>query len=179
MDRPLTGEPLPLDLLNTQWMEGGNSQDSLADLSTAAAWLAARGIEPAGEPARIVEHLRLARDAIRGALERPDEAAAYDAANAILASGHTRRRLDPDGEQAVVEVAEIEGRPAWLALTEFADLRAAAAGRIRRCEGHGCVLWFLDTTRSGSRRWCSMQSCGNRSKVRRHRARQGRDQSPS
>ncbi|MEW6230587.1 MAG: CGNR zinc finger domain-containing protein [Bacillota bacterium] len=28
-------------------------------------------------------------------------------------------------------------------------------------------LWFLDTTRNHSRRWCSMRDCGNRVKVRR------------
>jgi hypothetical protein len=34
---------------------------------------------------------------------------------------------------------------------------------------------YLDTTRSGTRRWCSMRRCGNRAKVRAHRARQLRE----
>jgi predicted RNA-binding Zn ribbon-like protein len=30
------------------------------------------------------------------------------------------------------------------------------------------VLWFYDTTRNGTRRWCSMAICGNRAKAHRH-----------
>src|SRR5260370_11932507 len=33
--------------------------------------------------------------------------------------------------------------------------------RIRQCEGETCALLFLDTSRSGDRRWCSMAVCGN------------------
>ncbi len=45
------------------------------------------------------------------------------------------------------------------------------ADRIRRCEADDCGLIFFDESRSNNRRWCSMQRCGNRSKVRAHRAR--------
>lgn len=37
--------------------------------------------------------------------------------------------------------------------------------RVKRCPGRGCGWLFLD--RSGRRRWCSMQTCGSRSKMRR------------
>lgn len=46
-----------------------------------------------------------------------------------------------------------------------------AGGRIRDCSADDCTLIYLDTSRAGSRRWCSMQRCGNRAKVRKHRAR--------
>jgi predicted RNA-binding Zn ribbon-like protein len=39
------------------------------------------------------------------------------------------------------------------------------ADRVRQCEGDGCAILFLDTSRSGDRRWCSMAACGNRRKV--------------
>jgi predicted RNA-binding Zn ribbon-like protein len=44
------------------------------------------------------------------------------------------------------------------------------ASRIRQCSGHGCALLFLDTSRSGKRRWCSMAGCGNKAKVAKFRA---------
>ena len=44
-------------------------------------------------------------------------------------------------------------------------------GRIRTCEGEGCALLFLDLSRSGGRRWCSMSGCGNRAKARAFRER--------
>ena len=40
--------------------------------------------------------------------------------------------------------------------------------RVRQCDGETCTWLFLDTSRNRSRRWCSMESCGNRAKARRH-----------
>lgn len=45
------------------------------------------------------------------------------------------------------------------------------AERLKRCEGSRCALVFVDTSRSGRRRWCSMERCGNRAKVAAHRRR--------
>jgi predicted RNA-binding Zn ribbon-like protein len=42
--------------------------------------------------------------------------------------------------------------------------------RVRRCPGSGCGWLFLD--RSGKRKWCSMETCGSRAKMRRLYARQ-------
>ena len=50
-------------------------------------------------------------------------------------------------------------------------LTGPAAVRIRECEAGDCQLVFLDTSRPGSRRWCSMERCGNRHKVRAIRSR--------
>ena len=38
--------------------------------------------------------------------------------------------------------------------------------RIRECAAHDCQLLFVDVSRPGRRRWCSMDRCGNRAKVR-------------
>ena len=35
---------------------------------------------------------------------------------------------------------------------------------VRECEGQGCTLLFLDRSRRQTRRWCSIASCGNRTK---------------
>ncbi|MGK9185310.1 CGNR zinc finger domain-containing protein [Priestia filamentosa] len=37
--------------------------------------------------------------------------------------------------------------------------------RIRKCEHQDCILYFVDTSKSGKRRWCSMELCGNRQKA--------------
>ncbi len=44
------------------------------------------------------------------------------------------------------------------------------ASRIRVCAAADCGLLLVDTSRPGRRRWCSMQRCGNRAKIREHRA---------
>jgi predicted RNA-binding Zn ribbon-like protein len=42
---------------------------------------------------------------------------------------------------------------------------------VKACEGHGCMLLFVDRTRGHARRWCSMSVCGNRAKQAAHRER--------
>jgi len=42
---------------------------------------------------------------------------------------------------------------------------------VKTCEGATCTLMFADRTRARSRRWCSMEICGNRAKQIAHRQR--------
>lgn len=49
-------------------------------------------------------------------------------------------------------------------------LTSGAMARARKCAHQPCDWIFLDQSRNGMRRWCRMEVCGNRSKVRRHRA---------
>jgi predicted RNA-binding Zn ribbon-like protein len=60
--------------------------------------------------------------------------------------------------------------PLWPVVTSAVELLAAGArGRLKQCpEPDGCGWLFLDTSKSGTRRWCSMRTCGNVSKARRH-----------
>ena len=48
--------------------------------------------------------------------------------------------------------------------------------RIRQCEA--CVLHFFDTSKKGSRRWCSMNICGNKLKVAAYQRRKRDSSSP-
>ena len=62
----------------------------------------------------------------------------------------------------------------WQVARSSAELLTSdQLSRVRVCEDdRGCGYLFIDTTRNHSRRWCSMESCGNRAKARRHYARQ-------
>lgn len=48
----------------------------------------------------------------------------------------------------------------------------AERARIRVCSSETCSARFYDRSPAARRRWCSMQTCGNAAKARRHRARQ-------
>ena len=48
---------------------------------------------------------------------------------------------------------------------------SSLAGRVRECGAPDCSSVFLDRSRAGRRRWCSMAACGNRSKVAAYRRR--------
>ena len=54
-------------------------------------------------------------------------------------------------------------------------LSGSFSGRIRECASGDCPLVFVDTSRPGARRWCSMERCGNRHKLRALRARRATD----
>lgn len=47
--------------------------------------------------------------------------------------------------------------------------------RIRECASDNCPLVFVDSSRPGARRWCAMERCGNRHKLRALRARRATD----
>jgi predicted RNA-binding Zn ribbon-like protein len=55
---------------------------------------------------------------------------------------------------------------------EMIDLLSGPlSGRIRECATDNCPLIFVDSSRPGARRWCAMERCGNRHKLRALRAR--------
>ncbi|HEY4003778.1 MAG TPA: CGNR zinc finger domain-containing protein [Pseudonocardia sp.] len=176
--RPLSGEPLGLDLLNTQWMEQGAPVDLLTDLAGTQQWLteaAATGTrlvepgEPVTEPVRLA--LRTARDAIRVHLHDPASESACAALNEVLAWGHSWPTVAPDGPAEASAWDAPQHRAGWLAAVNYVALLREDASRIRHCAHPDCVLYFYDTSPKRSRRWCSMAACGNRAKAARHYAR--------
>lgn len=90
----------------------------------------------------------------------------FSGAARALATGS----IEPHGVQAEFAMREwrdpaaITGFLAALAVEAFFTLPRE---RLRSCPR--CGWLFLDTSRGGKRRWCSMRTCGNREKVSRHR----------
>jgi predicted RNA-binding Zn ribbon-like protein len=163
--RPLVGEPLPLDLLGTVWMENGSRRDMFDTPGALREWLADRDF-PADVPeADLREHLTEARESIRAFLEKRDGSEAR--LNAVLAKGARRLQLVDGSPRTLDSVDDPAALPGWTCAAAFLDLLERKPDRIRKCANPECVLWYLDTTRNGSRRWHSMETCGNRAKAKR------------
>jgi predicted RNA-binding Zn ribbon-like protein len=64
----------------------------------------------------------------------------------------------------------------WPIAREAANLLTSKdIKRMGECaDDRGCGYLFFDTSRNHSRRWCSMESCGNRAKAQRHYQRKSR-----
>lgn len=170
--RPLVGEPLPLDLLNTARSVEGRPVDLLDDVAGLRAWLAVNGLSaPATDTVR--DNLVEARHAIRAVAATPRARASRHRLNEVLGRGGLSLRLLAGGRvQAEVTTDDPLWHPGVLAAYGMIDLLERAPDRIRSCDHPDCDLWFLDTSRNGTRRWCSMERCGNRAKAKRHYDRQ-------
>jgi predicted RNA-binding Zn ribbon-like protein len=82
-------------------------------------------------------------------------------------------QAEPDGGY-VVAFDPVGGK--WIDRTErvlagsFGSiLRRSRPARLKRCADETCRRAFVDETRSRTRRWCDLGTCGNRARVRRHR----------
>jgi predicted RNA-binding Zn ribbon-like protein len=111
---------------------------------------------------------RLARRASRGEGLSPE---AVDVVNLFAATPDIPPVLAGGGRQAGRSNARPHQALGSIARDAVRLFGPEAGGRIRECSADDCRLVYLDTSRSGNRRWCSMQRCGNRAKVRAHRAR--------
>ncbi|MER6410770.1 CGNR zinc finger domain-containing protein [Streptomyces humidus] len=157
-----------MDLLNTRWTRGGAVRDLLLDTDGPAVWLAANGLDGRfTADATTVRRLLEAREAIEAAVD----GTATEPLDAVLGHGRIRPTLTAEGPGERAEFADPAWGPAWLAARDCLTLLATKPDRIRGCAHEACALHFLDTSRNGGRRWCSMATCGNRAKASRHHAR--------
>jgi predicted RNA-binding Zn ribbon-like protein len=78
----------------------------------------------------------------------------------VIALQRKGQRLD---REVVVEPEEPDNIWALIALAAAELLSDVPLVRLRKCES--CIVHFLDTSKKGSRRWCSMNICGNKIKV--------------
>jgi predicted RNA-binding Zn ribbon-like protein len=146
--------------------------------------LAAHARARPARAARILAWVRSVREAIfaifsavaRKAVPSDHCVAALNEALAdVLPARHLRRRGRAWAWAWPVAQPPDLDRVIWPALVSAAELLTSEDRlRVRECAGEGCAWLFLDRSRSQTRRWCDMTVCGNRSKVRRHRARLSR-----
>jgi predicted RNA-binding Zn ribbon-like protein len=110
----------------------------------------------------------------RGEAPLPGTLSALDR---LLARGRWSHRLAFDGDQPrLLTTHAVDGPDALLAPIALAAAEIAAyvrPDRLRTCAAAECTKWFLDISKGGRRRWCSMATCGNRSKAARFRERRG------
>jgi predicted RNA-binding Zn ribbon-like protein len=169
------------DLCNTRPVIDGDEVELLTDLEALAAWTRRAGIASDvsldeiadGEAAATVRFVHRLRDALREVLEGGGrDADAVEALDAVVGEEGGRLRVtigasEPVGLAAPTPAAQLRLDVALAALDILHhDLRL-----VRRCANPVCVLLFLDLSKSGRRRWCSMSVCGNRAKVAAHYAR--------
>ncbi|NUS16506.1 MAG: hypothetical protein HOY69_34770 [Streptomyces sp.] len=91
--------------------------------------------------------------------------------NTIAAAGHARAALEHGRARwRLTETTAVSDALGVLAADAIRVLGGPDRARIKNCEGPGCAGLFLDTSRGANRRWCSMNTCGNKVKKSRSTA---------
>lgn len=174
-----------LDLVNTQRERWRRRVETLCTTGDLAGWLAAAGLmqaPPARVPRTVLDDARALREAIDGLVVaavagRPADAAAIALVDDWLVFAGTRPqlRLGPDGMPVLGERAAADSprRALGVVALDAATMVGTpeTRARIRICGAEDCSARFYDRSPAGRRRWCSMRTCGNVAKARRHRER--------
>ncbi|RWN66966.1 MAG: hypothetical protein EOR99_13320 [Mesorhizobium sp.] len=174
-----------LDLANAVFNRRVPEQDNelLKSARDIGNWLKASGLADArqaeavasitGEP--LIERVHAVREAsarVFGAIAagRPPAMEALSFLFSGAASGLAAGSILPTDarpELTLVEWRNPAAVTAFLAVLSVEAFFTLSRERLRSCPR--CGWLFLDTSRGGKRRWCSMRTCGNREKVSRHR----------
>ena len=198
----IVGGDAALDLVNTVGSRRGQAgADYLVSYDDLLVWAARQGVldnrdvatlgaaaqaDPAGAAAALLRAKQL-RECLWGIwTATQDGQGPADADLALLTrevlAAHQARTLGwSEGRCAWrwTEAAGLDAVTARVALAAAGLLAGDHLHRVRECEGRSCGWLFLDTTRNGTRRWCTAGECGSLARVTRFRAkRRTTDQSP-
>ena len=188
------GNDLALDFVNTRRLIGEVHVELLTDFEALLRWfktarqLAAPEVGQlnsnwgaSGRASHTLQAMREFREELRSQLLNWENGRSISSAFAaelnVLMSRHPMlNRIKKERDRPAVELWFEKDEPEQL----FAPLAYRTAmlfvhadpSSFRKCDN--CILHFLDTSKKGTRRWCSMQLCGNRFKVAAYAARHGR-----
>jgi predicted RNA-binding Zn ribbon-like protein len=174
-----------LDFLNTKPVLAGGPTELLPDVPALERWLiasnmvtspkgkaAVRGWRQSPEAATFLKQLIAFRERLREAVVRIENGSsptdAFLAEVNLLLLQYPRHTSLHKREGRVLRERLFEPRKPtdlWAPIVDAAAdlLTETESSRIRKCES--CVVHFFDTSKKGSRRWCSMNICGNKLKV--------------
>jgi predicted RNA-binding Zn ribbon-like protein len=164
-------------LVNTWNAETG--RDLLGTAPEASRWLIAAGLLPdrlaltGVQRAALVELREATRHVLSGHIERREDPEAAGRLTMALAPSRLTLAVDPAGGVRLVS-ADHDPFSRVIGAVAAAIAEAATTGtwaRLKCCPGRRCGWAFYDRSASSRSRWCSMQICGARAKMRAYRDR--------
>ena len=186
------GNHLALDFLNTKPVLADGPKELLPDVDALVRWLVASGVltrQNGKTLARkwpdmlqatlFLRDLLKFRERLRAIVLRQEAGFSVSTVfivelNSLLKQHPSVIALHGKGKKLELEAASAPEKPSdiWAPIaTAVAELLSnAPPARLRKCEA--CVVHFLDMSKKGSRRWCSMNICGNKIKVAAYQQRQ-------
>jgi len=183
------GEALVLDLANTEVIVRGKRYDLLQTPDDLAQWWDSvrqhnqdtdmiQGYTPVFSPA-LLESVKTLRTKLRLLFNRVIEGQRpendeIEFLNSILRMGHPalvwQANSTPQMSYDYGESDNQMGLLLPLALSALHLLASADLSRLRKCHNQRCILLFYDTTKSGTRQWCSAACLDRERSARRYAA---------
>lgn len=170
---------LCLEFANTRYWRGqATPTETLNSAEDFSGWAAANIAKGTKAPQRrdfdraieLRETIYRLFDAVT--LDKPPAPRDLQTLNTALAEAPARTRLRKEREgfswDVEMKASTALGLLAPVLWSAGDLLTGPRLDRVRRCANPECGWLFLDDSRAGKRRWCSMQSCGNRAKAKRH-----------
>jgi len=186
------GNELVLDFVNTRPVQDDKTTELLIDFGAVLRWFRAADLLTSKQVAQLERQWEGTTEAQKTTEVMRDVRERLREDILAWAGGHAVRRTTINELNGLLEVHPMltkligngtaYSKKLWFEVREPADLFAPLAHsaatlfatgnrkRVRKCAN--CVLHFHDTSKKGTRRWCSMQLCGNRFKVAAYAARQ-------
>ena len=169
---PFDGGRLCLDFVGTRGDRAHHWIERLRDPEDLGRWIVEAGLgeRPPGTTPAALRQAQELREAICRALYAGMAQDELDAADAAVINEAARRpplapNLDPRSRGIRWSAGPCSAALALVARDAVDLLASEKLDRVRECAAPNCSLLFLDESRAGQRRWCSMTRCGNRSKA--------------
>lgn len=184
---PFVGYYRCLDFVNTALVAALGRTDPIQDFSGLVSWLHQAGLINAAQrrvalakwgkgreaqqtyAGALLFRMRLAEIAERLASRRQVPKSGLDAINKQLQSRAARAKLTRRKSGFVQRLESDLSEPRQLIIPlaqSAADLLCNGdLSLVKRCANPSCSLYFYDTSKNHTRRWCSMETCGSRMKM--------------
>ncbi|RFU88662.1 zf-CGNR multi-domain protein [Streptomyces triticagri] len=108
-------------------------------------------------------------------------AAAVRVINDFSTQGRAAATLTPEGERRwrLTAASRLEDALGVIAADAIGIIAGERDGKLALCASPTCRAAFFDESRSRTRKWCDMNTCGNRQKKARFHANQRRNRTPA
>lgn len=168
------GNSLAADFVNTEVASQHGKTDLLSSPESLSSWFdsagCARGIK-CNE--RELEEAKELRTAIRRIFERVLESKTLQPVDIDLLNKRSNdlTRVLAGSHNNYKQGFRLESASDVLALIAQTCSELLASPRLnsmRSCASEKCIFYFVDSSKNQQRHWCSMETCGNREKVRKH-----------
>jgi len=169
-----------VDFANTHFIPSGNSKELFESYEDAQDWFIKTGLLHKAQAlsearkrsflAELKDYRALLKESFKNITqERPDIDILIKETNRILSESRVNLQVSHENEGYHLDFYPHDTSKnlllSLIAIQTAKLLSSKEFQNLKKCHNENCALYFIDTSKNHSRRWCSMEVCGNRAKV--------------